>query len=705
MTHQKVLVIDLETTVKKRENKNDNSPFNPNNFCVSAHFGWLGRETVEDVLSLVFHHNDHPTPDRMEPLIDALAEADVLVAHNAKFDCLWLQEMGLTLPPKIYCTMIGEYILAKGQRQELSLKATAERRDVTRKKSDLVDELFKGGTGFEAMPLETVIEYAEADVKACGEIYLQQQVDFATDGNRSLQNIIALMNEMLIFILEIETNGLHIDRAALSEVEKEFIAEKASLERDLRIIVEEIMGDTPINLASGADMTAVVYSRRVKDRSLHQQVFNIGVNERGKPLRRPRMNKTEFLTAVRTTTVVVNRTVAICCPECNGAGKVFRTKKDGQPFARPNNCKTCGGKGALYQATGKVAGLKLKPLDVNYATINGFATDKATIKALITQAREKDHLQAVEFLEKISRLNAVSTYLDSFIAGINIWTRDDNILHPTLNQTIAATGRLSATNPNTQNMPKGKFPVRRAITSRFDGGQIIEADFSGLEFRVAGELSRDMQIIDDIKQGKDVHKQTASIINRCKPEEVTKEMRQAAKAFTFAPLYGGMGANEPQHVQEYFRQFFTIYSGLASYQKRLMDGVLLSGTVKTPSGRQYFWGNARRLHNGRITNATQVVNYPVQGFATGDLVPLACIRTLKRFREESLASKLILTVHDSIVVDCFPGEEKKVATILQEAMCGVPDEAKSRWNYSFAVPLDVELSIGKNWLDQHVLTG
>ena len=89
--------------------------------------------------------------------------------------------------------------------------------------------------------------------------------------------------------------------------------------------------------------------------------------------------------------------------------------------------------------------------------------------------------------------------------------------------------------------------------SRFDGGQILEIDFSGLEFRVAGELSRDSQIIEDIRNGKDVHKQTASIINQCDVEEVTKDMRQAAKAYTFAPLYGGMGANEPPQCSDILR--------------------------------------------------------------------------------------------------------------------------------------------------------
>lgn len=699
----RILVLDLETTVQKLNEKKDNSPFNPDNWCVSAHFGWLGWDTVDDVQHLVFHHNDKEGSDQIGPLEAALAEADMLVAHNAKFDCLWLQEMGHTLPPKVYCTMIGEYILAKGQRQELSLKATAERRNVTRKKSDLVDVLFKGGTGFEAMPLDTVLEYAEADVISCGEIYLAQQDDFSADQNKSLTNIVELMNEMLMFLLEIESNGICIDMQALDDVEQLFSAEKADLERSLVRIVEEVMGDTPINLNSGADMTAVVYSRRVKDRNLHQEVFNIGLNPAGKPLHRPRMNPQEFARSVRTTTDVVYRTVAVCCTECNGVGKVYRTKKDGNFYSRPSLCKPCKGAGAIYESTGKVAGLKLKPMSVQYATINGFAADKETIKLLISQAREKDNLQAEEFLTKLSRLNAVSTYLDSFVQGIRTWTRHDNILHTNMNQTIAATGRLSSSNPNFQNQPKRGFPIRKAVISRFDGGSIIEADFSGLEFRVAGEVSRDPQIIEDIMNGKDVHKQTASIINRCQPGDVDKDMRQNAKAFTFAPLYGGMGAAEPPHIQEYFKQFFVIYKGLAEYQKRLMDGVLRNGIVQTPSGRQYYWPNVRRTRNGRTTNATQIVNYPIQGFATGDLVPLACVRALMAFKRLKLLSKLILTVHDSIVVDCFPGEEDQVCAVLKDAMMGVSDEAYQRWGYSFALPLDIEISKGPNWLEQQEL--
>ena len=709
----RVLVLDLETTVQRFDGKIDNSPFNPNNKCVSAHYKWLDGGAVT---SLVFHHRDQPTSDSIQPLREALSEADVLVAHNAKFDCMWLREMGLTLPPTVRCTMINEHILSKGQRRQLSLKETAKRRYVSLKKSDLIDDLFKGGTGFEEMPLATVLEYAEADVVSCGEVYESQLVELARGENQSLDNIVVLMNEMLFFLLEIESNGVHVDLPALEAVKVELEREHSQLTRRLVDITEQVMGDTPINLNSGADMTQVIYSRKVTDRPDHIRIWNIGVDARGKSLYPPRMNKTQFAAAVRTTTKIVKRTDAVCCPDCNGRGTIQKYKVvtrqrlgkkyrvQGDPYKNPSKCKTCVGKGALYVENGKVAGLRLNPIGPSYASVNGFKTDKHTIKFLVSQATDKGNDLAVEFLTKLTRLNALSTYLDSFVKGIQTWTRHDNILHSNFNQCITATGRLSSSNPNFQNQPKRGFPVRAAVTSRFDGGQILEADFSGLEFRVAGELSRDPQIIMDIKSGTDIHSQTASIINRCSVESVSKDMRQAAKAYTFAPLYGGMGAGEPHHVQNYFKQFFEIYKGLGGYQKRLMDGVIRNGIVQTPSGRQYFWPGAKRLSSGRCTNATQVVNYPVQGFATGDLVPLACIRAQRLFREAKVKSLLILTVHDSIVVDCFPDEQDTVCRLLSEAMVGITSEAHTRWGYDSVLPLDIEISGGTNWLDQHQLS-
>ena len=707
----KILVLDLETTVQRFDGKIDNSPFNPDNKCVSAHFGFIGWDTVDKVTNLVFHHNEQASSDSRVVLEQALEQADVLVAHNAKFDVMWLTAMGFDIPATVYCTMICEYVLAKGQRQELSLKATAERRDVTRKKSELVDDLFKSGTGFEAMQLATVLEYAEADVVSCAEIYLAQQDDLAAESNQSLGETIILMNEMLLFLVEIESNGIKVDLDVLADIKAEFLEEQTALKKRLEEIVEGVMGDTVINLNSGQDMTRIVYSREVISRADHQQIWNIGTDSNNKPLFPPRMNRSQFTAAVRATTRVVQRTNAVCCDACDGRAYIQKYKQvtrqklgkkyrvQGEPYKNLSKCPSCAGVGAFYQPNGTVAGLRLNPTMPSDASINGFKTDKVTIQRLISQAEAKGNDTAIEFLTKSSRLNAVSVYLDSFVKGFETWTRSDGILHTQFNQCITATGRLSSTAPNMQNAPKRGFPVRRAVVSRFENGTICEGDFSSVEFVLAGELSRDPQIISDVTTGKDLHKQTASIIYQCDTSEVTKEQRQTSKKYSFSPIYGGLLAGEADHIRAYGSTFFDIYEGLGAYHKRLADGVLKNGIVQIPSGRQFFWPNVVRKRGGRTSNYTQIVNYPVQSSAA-DLMLLSCVRALRKFRELNLRSKIILTVHDSIVCDVFPGEIEQVKEALTWAMVDVTKEAEERWNYTFALPLEIEISGGKNWLDQ-----
>ena len=698
------IVFDLETTVQRDGKEIDNSPFDPNNRIVSAHWRMIEDGVLGEAQRAIFFHNEKETPDSPDQFIADLSRADIGVAHNAKFDLLYLMEAELPIPATMYCTMIGEYIFARAQQVDKSLKGTAERRDVTRKKSDLVDDLFKSGTGFEAMPLDTVIEYADADVLSCAEIYLAQQADLQEEANEGLKPVFDLMNEMLMFLCEIECNGIKIDLDILADVEKEFLAEKAELERTLEEIIADTMGDTPINMNSGADMSKVIYSRELIDKAYHKEVFNLGTGANGKPLPPARMSPNQFAQTVKKTTRKIYQTIAYHCDTCAGKGKYQKYKKNGEPWKVLSKCPSCNGQGYTLMSNGKIAGLKLVPKSPMDASVNGFKTDKGTIKALIGQAENKGNLQAVQFLKAMSRLNAISTYLNSFVEGIQKYTRPDGRLHAQFNQTITRTGRLSSSNPNFQNLPKGgKFPVRKAVVSRFQDGQILEIDFSGLEFRVAGELSRDPQIIDDILSGKDVHKQTASIINQCDVSEVDKTMRQNAKAYTFAPLYGGMGANEPEHVQTYFKEYFNIYSGLKRWHSKLMDGVLKDGMVRIPSGREFYFPNARRLKGGRITNATAVVNYPVQSFATADIVPLACIRALRVFKEKQFKSKLILTVHDSIVVDVYPGEVEEVVRSLKWAMSDVGEELETRFNYTPILPLDVEAETGINWMETSVI--
>ena len=371
-----------------------------------------------------------------------------------------------------------------------------------------------------AMPLDTVLEYAEADVISCAEIYLQQEEQINSPEFEAMKPIFTLAQDKMEFLVEIEDNGCSIDLKILEQVEAEFIAEAAALNKDLSRITLDVMGDTPINLNSGIDACKVFYGRQVTDKEIHKRIFNCGTDANGKTLPAPRMKQKEFNTAVRATTELVDKTVVQCCQSCNGSGKVqkykikWRTKNgqkyqvQGEPYKNPSKCGECKGIGAFYVSTGQRAGLKLVPEGPQDASIHGFKTDKNTIKKLFAASKRKNNLQAEEFLTKYARLNAINSYLSSFVANIKRWTRFTGLLHPNFNQTIARTGRLSSSKPNFQNLPKGgKFPVRKCIVSRFEDGVIGEIDYSGVEFRVAGELSKDSQIIDDILTGKDVHKQ------------------------------------------------------------------------------------------------------------------------------------------------------------------------------------------------------
>jgi len=694
-----VLGLDIETTVHRVDGKIDGSPFNPHNMLVSCGAQFLHDETGE---YFFFHHNklecnQKESHFKLQQMIDL---ADIIVAHNAKFDILWLQESGFTINCAVYCTMIGEYVLARGQKVPLSLEETAKRRNVTLKRSDLLEETFKKGIGYEDVDPEIVETYGRGDVTSCLEVYQSQLSDYRKPEFVGMRKVRNMMNEMMFVLIEMERNGICIDVDSLDEVEDQFTRERNDLQKRLYEITQNVMGDTPINLNSPAQLSEVVYSRRIVDKAKWREIFNVGLNKVGKPLPRPRMSPKEFALSIKNNSSILHRTIGTQCTDCQGLGTVQKIKKNGQPYKNRSKCNACQGEGALYVPTEKVAGFKLVPSNVQDVSANGFSTDKGTLQFLLAQAQRKGLSEAIEFLQGMRRLNALNVYLASFCGGMRRNTRDTNILHTTFNQCVTATGRLSSSDPNFQNQPRsGTFPIRKCVVSRFEGGEVMEADFSGLEFRVAGELSNDPQIYDDIMTGKDVHKQTASIINQKPPEEITKDERQQAKAYTFAPLYGGQGAQEAPHVQQYFKEYFNIYGGLKEWHDKLKRGVLKNGTVTLPSGRQFFWQHVERKPNGRISYATQIVNYPVQSFATADIVPISLIYIDKLLGVNQMQSCIVNTVHDSIVIDVHPNETEKVIKVINRTNEMLTSLINRKWNIDFNVPLLLEAKIGPNWLD------
>jgi DNA polymerase I-like protein with 3'-5' exonuclease and polymerase domains len=238
-------------------------------------------------------------------------------------------------------------------------------------------------------------------------------------------------------------------------------------------------------------------------------------------------------------------------------------------------------------------------------------------------------------------------------------------------------------------MPRGStFAIRKAIESRFEGGSILEGDYAQLEFRVAGFLASDDNIRLDVEAGTDVHSYTASIIG-CS--------RQDAKAHTFKPLYGGVSGTDNQ--QRYYRAFKQKYVEVTEWHKKLQKDAVTKKEITLPSGRAYCFPDSKWTKYGTATNRTAICNYPVQGFATADLLPISLIGIHRRMKKLGMKSVICNTVHDSIVLDVYPSEEQQCIDVMVEAMLSLPEETERRYGVRYDMPIGIELKMGKNWLD------
>ena len=488
----------------------------------------------------------------------------------------------------------------------------------------------------------------------------------------------------------LERTGIKIDPIVLADIEKEYRDEMNALEVKLQRMAEDAMGDTPVNLNSADDRSMLFYSRKVVDKKRWASIFNLGSELRGatrKPKQRTKMTKNLFGMYVKDETKILHKTVASRCTACKGAGRKRVIKKDGTEGKAVRICKACAGDGVIYAKTKQIAGFKIIPRDAWDTAAAGFKTDHETLRERMDELSG----DAREFAESYSRYNALRTYLSTFVEGLKNNRDANDIVHPDFMQCVTATGRLSSRNPNFQNMPRGStFAIRKAMVSRFEGGQILEADYSQLEFRVAGFLANDPQAYHDVEAKTDVHSVTAEIIG-CS--------RQDAKAHTFKPLYGGTTGTTDQ--QRYYRTFKEKYAGVTEWHKKLQKDAVTKGFISLPSGREYAFPGTKWTEWGTATNRTAICNYPVQGFATGDLLPIALVYLHKSMKKMSLKSLICNTVHDSIVLDVFPSEEDTVISLVAEAMLSLPAECQRRYGVEYDMPIGLEIKMGSNWLDTH----
>ena len=664
------LTLDVENTVTHRGGKLHLDPFEADNKLVMV--GCL-TDTGKEYL-----YRDDFTG--VQELLD---EATVLIGHNIVHDLLWLWECGFTYDGTVFDTMLGEYILQRGQKEPLSLEACAIRHDLDTKKQDTMKEYFKNHTSVDEIPHEELADYLSADLKATQQLSDSIYRRLNTTDNASLMETVLFTNQVAITLAKIYQRGFTVDTDALDGVRIQFEQEKQDIEKRLNKQVKELMGDTPINLNSPEQMSWVIYSRKPLDKTMWANSFT------------PYMDTTDYKQMVATKSTIVYKTNAEQCNPCSGTGYIRKVRKDGTPFARPTKCDSCDSVGYLFIPDKMVVGgLKFNAPNAKWVSNNGFSVNKTNLGTLYTMAKHKKMTSAMNFLSDLQRLSALDTYLSSFVEGIQTHIKPDGRLHVRLLQHRTATGRFSGADPNMQNMPRGgTFPVKRVFVSRWKGGKILEADFAQLEFRAAAFLSQDQTAMKEIDDGFDVHSYTARVIS----DAGEKTSRQEAKAHTFAPLYGATGFGRTPSQATYYKHFTEKYKGIALWHTKLAKEVMTTGKIKIPSGREFAFPDAKRYANGKITNFTQVKNYPVQSFATADIVPLILMHIDRLL--STLKSCVVNSVHDSIVIDIHPEEEKQVLFLLHSANQDLLNIINQKFSIDFNVPLLLEAKIGNNWLD------
>ena len=290
-----------------------------------------------------------------------------------------------------------------------------------------------------------------------------------------------------------------------------------------------------------------------------------------------------------------------------------------------------------------------------------------------------------------------STYTD----GLQKVIADDGRIHTNFQMTVTATGRLSSTEPNLQNIP-----IRKQLGSRIrkmfiasPGNVLVDADYSQIELRLLAHISDDQNMIAAFLSGEDFHTVTASNVFNVPVDEVTSTLRSRAKAVNFGMVYGISAYSLSQDIgvstreaKAYMDAYFDEYSGVAAYMDKIIKDAKEQGYVSTLYGRRRDLPELKSPnHNVRSFGERIALNMPVQGTAA-DIIKLAMVDVYNTLKAEGLKAKLVLQVHDELIVECPEDECERVKAILKNSMENIA---------SLAVPLTVEVNSGKDWAEAH----
>ncbi len=321
-----------------------------------------------------------------------------------------------------------------------------------------------------------------------------------------------------------------------------------------------------------------------------------------------------------------------------------------------------------------------------------YSTNAAVLEEL---AEEYEIAQLILDYRKFAKLK--STYTEALPALID---RKDNRIHTTYNQTVTATGRLSSSNPNLQNIPirteEGNKIRNAFVSADKENGLILSADYSQIELRLLAHITQDKHLLEAFNSGVDVHTLTASKVFDVPVEAVTKEMRYKSKAVNFGIIYGqskyglakSLGISNAD-AETFIEKYFATYPKVKAYMEGTVFEAEEKGFVETIFGRKRYLATELSSSNGMIREFAKraAINQPIQGTAA-DLMKIAMIDFSKKLKENNLKSKMIMQVHDELVVEVVKSELDVVTNLVKEAM---------ELQQPLSVPLIVDVNVGESW--------
>ena len=325
-------------------------------------------------------------------------------------------------------------------------------------------------------------------------------------------------------------------------------------------------------------------------------------------------------------------------------------------------------------------------------TKTGYSTNADVLEKL----RDKHPIvEAVLDYRQLAKLK--STYVD----GLTKVIAADGRIHTSFQNTVTATGRLSSTEPNLQNIPV-RTELGAELRKMFvapAGRVLVDADYSQIELRLLAHIAGDEHMIAAFRAGEDIHTVTASQVFGVPPEQVTHEMRRRAKAVNFGIVYGISDFSLSQDIgvtraeaKAYMEKYFEKYSGVHAYMTQVVERAKADGYVSTLMGRRRWLPELKSSNfNTRSFGERVALNMPIQGTAA-DIIKLAMLRVRDRLKAEGLRGQLVLQVHDELIVECPQEEQERVCALLKEEMEGV---------FPLSVPLVAETHAGQSWAESH----